>query len=293
MPGDELLAHPAFRFTRAITIRAPAAAVWPWIVQIGQDRAGFYSNTWLENLTGAAIHNADTIHPEWQQRTIGDRVLLARPDLFGGAFARVAQTRIVALQPQRLIADIPGRFVLEPLDSQSTRVFLRESVPATFTARAINALAWDPMHFIMQQRMLRGIKERAERRPLVPPAIMMAARTGWILAAAGLSGLFLARRQRRFWLILPLAIGVPIVHATGDRDAALAAFLATGITLLGLLAFGRRWWPSYLLLASGVALILLLAPDPYTVFGILFLPAALVGTLYAAGLTSTAWTVLW
>jgi hypothetical protein len=52
-------------FTRAITIRAPASAVWRWVVQIGQDRAGFYSNTWLENLTGADIHNADAIHPEW------------------------------------------------------------------------------------------------------------------------------------------------------------------------------------------------------------------------------------
>jgi hypothetical protein len=90
LPGDELLPDPSARFTRAITIHAPQSRVWPWIVQIGQDRAGFYSNTWLENLTGADIHNADAIHPEWQRRAVGDRVPLARPDIFGGrSFAGV------------------------------------------------------------------------------------------------------------------------------------------------------------------------------------------------------------
>jgi hypothetical protein len=111
-------------FTRAITIHAPALAVWQWLVQMGQGRAGFYSNTWLENLSGASIHNADVIHPEWQRREIGDHVLLARPDLLGGIFAHLAQTRIVALEPERLIADIPCRFVLESIDEKTTRLLL-------------------------------------------------------------------------------------------------------------------------------------------------------------------------
>src|ERR1041384_5150383 len=57
LPGDA--APPDSYFTRAITIDAPPAAVWPWLLAIGQDRAGFLSNDYLENLAGGDIHNAD------------------------------------------------------------------------------------------------------------------------------------------------------------------------------------------------------------------------------------------
>jgi hypothetical protein len=63
---------------------------------------------------------------------------------------------------------------------------------------------------------------------------------------------------------------IAVLLLTRDWDATLAAFLAIGITVLGALAFGRRWWPSYLLLATAVALMLLLAPNGYTATGITF-----------------------
>jgi hypothetical protein len=78
LPGD--VEAPSFYFTRAITIDTPPAAVWPWLMQIGQDRAGFYSNDYLENLTGADIHNADVIRPEWRTRAVGDRVRMTSPE---------------------------------------------------------------------------------------------------------------------------------------------------------------------------------------------------------------------
>jgi hypothetical protein len=294
LPGDQLLPDASHRFTRAITIHAPASLVWRWIVQMGQDRAGFYSNTWLENLTGADIHNANAIHPEWQHRAIGDRVLLARPDLLGGIFAGMAQTRIVALDPERLIADIPCRFVLQPVASGVTRLLVREAVPSSFAGRAVSALVWDPMHFVMEQRMLCGIKERAEGRPLVPAALILAARIGWLLAGACLLALFLARRGWRAWVLLPVALALPVVHSTGDWQAALAAFLAIGITLLGALAFGSRWWPPWLLLASVAALTLLLAPDAYPAFGVTFdvvCAALLAGCIFRAA-SSDGWRKL-
>jgi hypothetical protein len=283
LPGDELLPDPSRRFTRAITIQAPATEVWRWVVQIGQDRAGFYSNTWLENLTGANIHNASQIRPEWQTRSIGDRVPLARADLFGGAMAATARTQIVALQPERMIANIPGRFVLQPLGG-ATRVLLREAVPSTWFGRLLTALAWDPVHFVMQQRMLRGIKERAEHRPLIPPAMSAIARAGWILGGIGLVALFLTSRRYRLWILLPLATALPIIRTTGDFDAALAAFLAVGITVVGGLAFGIRRWPLYLLLASSVAFVLLLSPDAYTSFGLTFLAAGIALPIRSPGL---------
>jgi len=271
LPGDppsDGLPDGSHWFTRAITIYAPAPTVWQWLVQMGQDRAGFYSNTWLENLTGASIHNANVIHVEWQRREIGDHVLLARADFLGGTFAHMAQTRIVALEPERLIADIPCRFVLQPVGEKTTRLLLRESLPSNWAWRVFNSVLWDPIHFVMEQRMLRGIKERAEGEPLVPPAVILAAHVGWVLAGAGLLVLFLARSRSRPWVVLPFIPALLVVHSTGDWNAALAAFLAIGITALGALTFGRSWWRSYALLASAVALILLLAPDAYAAFGI-------------------------
>ena len=102
----------------------------------------------------------------------------------------------------------------------------------------------------------------------VPPAVLLAARVGWALAGAGLLVLFLAKSRSRPWVALPFIPALLVVHSTGDWKAALAAFLAVGITALGALAFGRRWWRSYVLLASAVAFILLLAPDAYVAFGI-------------------------
>jgi hypothetical protein len=269
LPGDDLAAGPVSYFTRAITIEAPPSSVWPWIVQIGQDRAGFYSNTWLENLTGADIHNADGIHPEWQSRAIGDRVPLARPDLLGGALSAVSHTQIVALEPARMIANIPGRFVLQPVDGRATRLLFRESIESQGPV-VTRWLVWDPMHFVMVQRMLRGIKERAEGRPLVPAPVRLAARLGWALAGLSLAGAFLRRRHFWPWLSVPVLPVLAPLLATADGDAALAGFLAIGITLLGALALGRRWWAPYGLLAAGVLLLLLLAPDAYVAFGLTY-----------------------
>ena len=109
-----------------------------------------------------------------------------------------------------------------------------------------------------------------------------AARAGWALAGAGLLAVFLARRRRWPWLLLPTAPVVWSLALTGDADGALAGFLAVGATVAGALAFGRRWWPPYLLLASGVALVLLLAPDAYAAFGLLFLLLGTAGALTTA-----------
>src|SRR5690349_21364882 len=65
--GDDLVRDARYRVDHAITIHAPADSVWPWLVQLGQDRAGFYSYAWLERLIGDEIHNADRVHREWQR----------------------------------------------------------------------------------------------------------------------------------------------------------------------------------------------------------------------------------
>src|SRR5512133_1599022 len=103
LPGDQLPLDGKTYFNRAITIHAPAPVVWQWLVQLGQDRAGFYSNDYLENLTGANIHNANEIRPEWQERKVGDVIPMSRPDLLGGAFGDSLLLRVTAMEPGRMM----------------------------------------------------------------------------------------------------------------------------------------------------------------------------------------------
>ena len=77
LPGDEFVAPGCIRTTRALTIDAPVQDVWPWLVQIGEDRGGFYSYSGLERAVGAKIRNANTIHRQWQEVHVGDTVWLA------------------------------------------------------------------------------------------------------------------------------------------------------------------------------------------------------------------------
>lgn len=165
LPGDELVPSARFRTTRAITIDVPPHAVWPWLVQMGQDRGGFYSYERLERLVGAEIRNVDMIHPEWQQLRVGDEVRLAPVERFG----EEAKLTVARLEPERALvygpppateADGSWAFVLQPTDGTKTRLIVRtqgrrESVPPFF-------FLFDLIHFIMERRMMLGIKERAE-----------------------------------------------------------------------------------------------------------------------------------
>jgi hypothetical protein len=129
--------------------------------------------------------------------------------------------------------------------------------------------------------MLQGIKERVEGIPLVPPVLQVVAQVGWLAASVALLAAFLARRHWIPWLALPGGVVGWVLVMTGDLNGALAGFLAVGITIGGALTFGWRWWPGYLLMGSAVALVLLLAPDSYAAFGLIFLAA--VGVVMAFG----------
>jgi hypothetical protein len=169
LPGDELVPGATYRIDHAVIIRAPADSVWPWLVQIGQDRAGFYSYDRLEHLIGADVHNAGRIHPEWQSRQPGDLVRATQPGYLGGTFGNDPGWRVADVVPGRaLVLEQWGAFVLEPIDSGRTKLHVRTrgvgrpTLLATIVAPA-GLLVFEPAHFIMQRRMLLGIKERAER----------------------------------------------------------------------------------------------------------------------------------
>jgi hypothetical protein len=71
LPGDDVVPDARYVTTRAVTIDAPPASVWPWLVQMGQDRAGFCTH-WVERLLQSGIKDVDAVHPEWQALARGD-----------------------------------------------------------------------------------------------------------------------------------------------------------------------------------------------------------------------------
>lgn len=165
LPGDEIVTRVGRVSTRALTIHAPVSAVWPWIVQIGQERGGLYSYEALENLVGCNIRNADRIVPEWQRPQIGDRVSLG-PE--GYPFFTIA-----AIEPEHAFVLRGGEgsfpsaswaFVVEPVDDHTTRLIVRMRLARSETrAEAFwNDALTPPLHFLMEREMLYGIARRAE-----------------------------------------------------------------------------------------------------------------------------------
>ena len=75
MPGDELDPHPTFLATRAITIAGTPHEIWPWLVQMGYDRAGYYGYDIIENLgSKSGPYSAERIIPELQNVKVGDEI---------------------------------------------------------------------------------------------------------------------------------------------------------------------------------------------------------------------------
>jgi hypothetical protein len=171
LPGDDLIANPGLVTDRAITIHAPAQDVWPWVVQMGYHRGGWYTSRWLDKLLWRIDNpSADRIIPEFQQLRVGEVV----PDGPPGT----AHFTVAALEPGRAIVylddagtHVPGTafswaFVLEPLDGRTTRVQVRTrgTYPPSPVIRRLHRVVIGPADFVMVSgQMLRGIKRRAER----------------------------------------------------------------------------------------------------------------------------------
>jgi hypothetical protein len=167
LPGDDLIPNPNLVATRAISVRASAEHVWPWIAQLGQGRGGFYSYDFLENLVGCDIHSADRIVPEWQDPGVGDEVKL-HPEV-ALAVAALEPGRSFVLRGGVPMGSTPSpfdntwAFVLRERPEGTTRLLVRERYAylrpwAPFIVEPTAVLA-----FVMSERMLRGIRDRAER----------------------------------------------------------------------------------------------------------------------------------
>lgn len=166
--GDPPLGESHYRIDHAITIDAPVDSVWPWLVQLGQNKAGFYSYDWLERAFGADIHNADHVVASWQQLQPGDLIRVVQPDFLGGLFGRDLGWRVAQVEPGRaIVLKGWGAFVIDPIGAHATRMHIRtrgSGVPTIsgIAMTPLGLLLFEPAHFIMERGMLFGIKRRAE-----------------------------------------------------------------------------------------------------------------------------------
>jgi hypothetical protein len=179
LPGDELVPHNQWGYTHAITIRASAAEIWPWLVQIGQGRGGFYSYEFLENLIGCNIHNADRIIPEFQHLEVGDEIR-HHPRLPHYEVAVVEPGRVLvlhtgvdinAVNTMELTNTMPKKYInaiyiwfLDNVDDGTTRLIARGRYDYRGLRNALGNSRFflEPISFTTSRKMLSGIKARAE-----------------------------------------------------------------------------------------------------------------------------------
>lgn len=160
MPGDAAVRDPYIVTTRAVIIRAAASQVWPWLVQMGDRRGGLYSYDWLDRLFGfTSGRSTDVVLPEFQHPTVGDVIPMGR----GPSWP------ITVIQPEHAL-------VLEPVPSAVTWCFELDAIDqdATRLVSRVRTRVWskgalwllapfvDGAWFLMERKMLLGIKQRAE-----------------------------------------------------------------------------------------------------------------------------------
>ena len=172
LPGDGI--EPAARYvtTRATTIQAPAAAVWPWLIQMGHDRAGFYTHNWVERLLRSGIPDTAEIRAEWQRIEVGDLVrtnhdIGGKP--MGWPVVQVDPGRSLVLISKGMPAGTYA-FVVEPIDEGASRLIVRDRARWKWWEWPFSTLVYEPLHAYMETGLISGVRQRAERARSEPAA---------------------------------------------------------------------------------------------------------------------------
>jgi hypothetical protein len=163
LPGDELVPSPNIGYTRAVSINASPDQIYPWIVQIGAGKGGWYSYDWFEtNILRCQNSNADRIRDEWQGLQVGDKVKMCPDENMPPAYivARMDPNQAIVLGHQDGDRWVEvWQFVMVPQQDGSTRLVIR-------SRSEMGGWFWNimrPGEFIMMRGMIQGIKDRAEK----------------------------------------------------------------------------------------------------------------------------------
>lgn len=162
MPEDQAVDAPAFDATRAITIRATPEQIWPWLVQMGFGRAGFYGYDLIENLgSGTGIRSARTLVPALQNPQPGDVLPISVAATL--AFGSIERNRFLIWRSTHVPFD--GVFIWElvPIDQSRTRLIsrIRWTYVKDPQGIALGAFTEFADH-VAVRKILKGIRDRAE-----------------------------------------------------------------------------------------------------------------------------------
>jgi hypothetical protein len=273
LPGDELTPNAVRLNTRAITIQAPPDKIWPWLMQLGIGRSGFYSYTWLENLLLSGIHNDFRSLPEKR---------IAQPGTFVRSFqfgAEAPGKNGWIMEPFKAgeyfyLNPGWGPFLLEPAGEGATRFLIRsQRGPGSATANVLLDLLFDPIHGTMEKRTMVSVKALAEGRRPLSGFLTAVATLGFLAAALLSSGAITVRRGKKWWILLPSFYSALVLALTMDLKAALVAQVALGTIVAFFCVHGRRAWAYMAFFWIYAFAVLIWAKDAYVVFGLtLILP---------------------
>lgn len=181
LPGDDLVPRPRMASTRAVTIAAPVEQVWPWLVQVGYQRAGWYNFDWINAALGAGDYvdghrSADRIIPELQDVKVGDVIKLA--PVAGWTVMEVEPERVLVFlarldfttgqsfaltdPPPATYLDSSQVLVLRKVDDETTRLLVRDRLDFGMGAWTFVTWLLEPGFFIQESAFMRGVKKRAE-----------------------------------------------------------------------------------------------------------------------------------
>jgi hypothetical protein len=250
LPGDEIISRAASQVTRAISFDAPVAVVWPWLAQIGRDRGGFYSFDLLENLVGCEMPTVDRLRPDEQSWKIGDKLWMYPEHKAGGAGFATLRTyvpgRVLGFATRAFGVTLAEpengswTFVLEPVDKGATRLLIRgRMAPGRALGwRIFDRLVFEPAHFVMERRMMLGLKQLAEGRPRsraenhVQTAL-------WVLAFVLVITAVILAGRNHFWL--RGVAGVVAATAVFQILTLGQPSIGAGILLLGIVVLTLPW----------------------------------------------------
>lgn len=211
MPGDEVVADASFSFTRAVTIKASAEEIWPWIVQLGDQRAGFYAYDWFDN---RGVRSAEKIMPELQSLEVGDAIPISSVVIY----------RVWSMADNQYVVwvsddDPPSgawTWALYAKDGEQTRLVTRLRGKMEWNSPKIAfALLLDAGDFVFMRKSMSGIKQRAEGMIIDSYAADVTEGVLWGMSLVEfIAAIVLIFRRRKWWVPWLSAFGAASVFLT-------------------------------------------------------------------------------
>jgi len=162
MPGDDEVKRPTLVSTNAVSIRAKAVDIWPWLVQMGYRRGGMYSYDWIDRLLGILdAPSANRIIPEFQHLRVGDVIPMGKPPSWPVKAIEPNRSLLIVIREPGV--EVTWCFMLDEIDGKQTRLVLRVRYRMAMTPMLLVSLPIMYLgQFLMIRKMLLGIKQRAE-----------------------------------------------------------------------------------------------------------------------------------